>query len=373
MLSREVLAVIPARSGSKSIPHKNICAVAGKPLLAWTIEHAAASKRITRIIVSTDSPEYAQIARQHGGETPFLRPIALAQDDTPDLPVFRHALQWLQENECYLPDACVHLRPTCPIRDPKMIDEMVDILFADPTLDSVRTVTPVLHPPYKMWWQNAAGILSPVGRELKDVPEPWNAPRQSLPPTYLQTANIDVVRTNVITEKNSMTGDRIRGYVEQDFLDIDCQSELDDARVKLEQPPQLEGLLAGRLTDPRFFCFDIDGVIATLSPGNDYHLARPCQRIIQIVNALHNAGHHITLFTARGSATGIDWKGVTESQLRDWVVKYHVLRFGKPPADFYIDDRMLSLNDLNRLGEAARRLSHGTCNRKECEPERAIG
>ena len=99
MLSREVLAVIPARSGSKSIPHKNICEVAGKPLLAWSIEHAAASRRITRIIVSTDSSDYARIARQHGGETPFLRPISLAEDDTPDLPVFRHALDWLLEND----------------------------------------------------------------------------------------------------------------------------------------------------------------------------------------------------------------------------------------------------------------------------------
>lgn len=93
-------------------------------------------------------------------------------------------------------------------------------------------------------------------------------------------------------------------------------------------------------------------MIATLSPNNDYHLAQPCHHTIRIVNNLYAAGHHITLFTARGSATGVDWRAVTESQLARWGVKYHVLRFGKPAADFYIDDRMLALEELTRLGNS---------------------
>jgi ribonucleotide monophosphatase NagD (HAD superfamily) len=100
---------------------------------------------------------------------------------------------------------------------------------------------------------------------------------------------------------------------------------------------------------PKTFCFDIDGVLATLVPGNDYKQARPIPEAIIVVNRLYEAGHRIILFTARGSATGIDWAQVTRSQLEDFGVRYHELRFGKPAADFYIDDRMLTLDEARRL------------------------
>ncbi|MFW6114372.1 MAG: cytidylyltransferase domain-containing protein [bacterium] len=346
---QEILAIVPARRGSKSIPHKNVREVAGKPLLAWSIEHAVASRRITRVIISTDSAEYAKIARQYGAEAPFLRPEPLARDDTPDLPVFQHALQWLWKHEGYCPQLCVHLRPTCPVRDPNVIDHMVDILLDDGELDSVRTVAKVLHPAFKMWYRNADDLLSPVVPALPNVPEPWNSPRQTLPTTYLQTANIDVVRTRVITQQDSMTGTRIRGYIENNCLDIDTPAELDTARCRLEQDQTLEDRWRSIVTGQRCFCFDIDGVIATLTPNNDYHLCQPRRHVISIINKLYEAGHHITLFTARGSQTGLDWQEVTESQLVGWGVKYHVLRFGKPAADYYVDDRMLSIDDLHRL------------------------
>lgn len=256
MSLQEILAIIPARSGSKSIPHKNICEVAGKPLLAWSVAHAAASQRITRIIVSTDSPDYARIARQHGAEAPFMRPENLARDETPDLPVFLHALDWLDQHEGYRPDICVHLRPTCPRRDPRMIDRMVEMLAADPKLDSVRTIAKVLHPPFKMWYRAADGMLSPVIDNLGEIQEPWNAPRQCLPATYIQTANIDVIRASVIASQRSMTGRSIKGYVEDSFLDIDTIEELDRARSELEQHQASSAPLPRLLREPRFFCFD---------------------------------------------------------------------------------------------------------------------
>ena len=110
----QVLAIIPARSGSKGVPNKNIRVVAGKPLLCWAIEIAKATPEIDRVIVSTDDASYAEIARKCGGETPFLRPKALAGDLSTDLEVFLHALNWLRIKENYNPDIVVNLRPTAP-------------------------------------------------------------------------------------------------------------------------------------------------------------------------------------------------------------------------------------------------------------------
>ena len=128
----EVLAIIPARGGSKGIPRKNIKLFAAAPLLAWSIQAAKDSKTVTRVIVSTDDVEIAQVAREWGAEVPFLRPAELAEDRSPDLPLFLHALDWLKTNEGYLPDFLVQLRPTSPIRPIGLVDEAVEILLAHP-------------------------------------------------------------------------------------------------------------------------------------------------------------------------------------------------------------------------------------------------
>jgi CMP-N-acetylneuraminic acid synthetase len=332
-----VLAIIPARQGSKSIPHKNIRSVGGKPLLAYSIEHALAAQRVDRVIVSTDSPYYADIARSYGAEVPFLRPEAIAQDHSTDLEVFQHALGWLGEHEGRIPGLCVHLRPTCPVRNPADIDEMIGILEGDARLDSVRSVAQSPETPYKMWFRGEDGRLAPV--IPTDIREAHNQPRQQLPVTYLQNAAIDVTRSRTILEKHSMTGQAIYGYVMPAHFDIDYEDQL--RRVSGYLLTQRD---AHR--EPKTFCFDIDGVIACLSPGNDYAKADCHRNTIGAVNALYDRGHHIILFTARGYKTGIDWKECTEDQLRRWGVKYHELKFGKPAADYYIDDRMLSVEEL---------------------------
>src|SRR3972149_1828506 len=128
----EVLAVVQARGGSKSIPGKNIRSLAGHPLIAYSIAAGLAAQSVTRLIVSTDSQEIAEIARQYGAEVPFLRPPELAQDDSPDLPLFQHALRWLEDHEDYRPDVVVQLRPTSPLRPVGLIDEAVEALRACP-------------------------------------------------------------------------------------------------------------------------------------------------------------------------------------------------------------------------------------------------
>lgn len=338
-----ILALIPARSGSKSIVDKNIRPVAGKPLLAWSIEQALAARQVTRTIVSTDSDAYAAVARQYGAEVPFLRPAAIAGDHATDLQAFEHALNWLREHEGYVPDICVHLRPTYPLRRVGLIDEVVTVLVDNPALDAVRTVTEVLHPPFKMWTRQPDGRLVPL-LQVPGIAEPWNEPRQRLPTTYIQTANVDAVRTAVILEQHSMTGRAIHGFVEADFHDVDTERELQKVARLLQAPPPVDPSAGDRKT----YCFDIDGVIANLSPQNDYRLATPNLPMIARVNQLYEAGHRIVLQTARGSTTGIDWRPVTEAQLAAWGLKYHALHFGKPAADYYIDDRMLALEDLGQ-------------------------
>jgi len=121
-LSQNVLAVIPARGGSKSIPGKNIISIHGKPLIAHTIAQALGSTQINRVLVSTDDSEIARVSCEYGAEVPFTRPADLAGDLSPDIDTFVHALEWLDQNEDYRPDLIVHLRATGPVRRIELID-----------------------------------------------------------------------------------------------------------------------------------------------------------------------------------------------------------------------------------------------------------
>ena len=270
----EILALIPARSGSVSVPHKNIRVIAGRPLLAYSIEHALASQFINRTIVSTDSSEYAEIARQYGAEVPFLRPPEISQGTSIDLEAFTHALDWLREKEGYVPDVCVHLRPTYPTRKVDDIDSIIQILLDNPDIDSVRSVAPAPDTPFKMWLRGEDGLLSPAVKT--DVKDPYNLPRQVLPQAYLQNACIDAVRTSVITETKSMTGRRVFGYVMAENSDIDNELQLREAEAQLTKDDATEiedEALTFDLDQPKTLCFDIDGVIAAIVPGNKYDLA----------------------------------------------------------------------------------------------------
>lgn len=231
-----VLALIPARSGSKSLPHKNIRDFDGKPLLAHSILQALSAQRVDRVIVSTDSERYAEIARAFGAETPFLRPPELATDEATDLVVFQHCLDWLRDREGWCPDILVHLRPTYPRRDPTDIDRVVALLAADDDLDSVRSVAPATETPFKMWTRSVEGMLTPV---VDLGIEAYNNPRQSLPAVYLQNACIDAVRARVVREQQSMTGRRIYGYLMADNLDIDTFADFERARTlqRTEESP----------------------------------------------------------------------------------------------------------------------------------------
>lgn len=337
-----VVAIIPARSGSKSVRDKNIRIMNGKPMLAYSIEHALQTPGIDRVIVSTDSERYGEIAREYGAETPFLRPEEISRDTSLDIEVFQHAVQWLKENENYEVDICVHLRPTHPVRDPKDIEAMISLLEEHREWDSVRSVSPAQQTPYKMWlFPNDSDEMAPL--VSCDVPEAYNAPRQKLPKVYMQNACIDVVRSTTIMDKHSMTGDVIGGYKMDYDFDVDTETEFLNAEKAQLLLQAMQSRAAMKI------CCDIDGVLAAKTPGNDYGKATPMTRNISILNALYDMGHHIVLFTARGYKTGIDWKDVTRGQMQEWGVRYHELLFGKPDADIYIDDKFFELDTLRKM------------------------
>jgi len=227
----EVLAIIPARGGSKSIPRKNIRDLAGHPLIAYSIAAATSAQSVTRTIVSTDDDEIAAIARRYGAQTPFLRPAEFAQDHTTDLPVFQHALAWLRENEGYEPDLIIQLRPTSPVRPPDCVDRAVQLLLDHPDGDSVRGVVTSGQNPYKMWRIAETGRMVPL-LKLPHISEPYNSPRQALPPTYWQTGHIDVFRASTVLQKHSLTGDIILPLVLDTHYSIDIDTLRDWQRAE---------------------------------------------------------------------------------------------------------------------------------------------
>lgn len=262
----EVLALIPARGGSKGIPRKNIRDFAGAPLIAYSIAAGLQSQHVTRVIVSTDDEEIAAVARRWGAETPFLRPSEFAQDDTTDLPVFQQALTWLAEYEHYRPDFVVQLRPTSPVRPIGLIDEAIELMLTNPQADCVRGVVPSGQNPFKMWQIDPdSHQLTPLLR-LPNLKEPYNAPRQELPKTYWQTGHVDVIRAGTILEKGSLTGDVILPVLIDPRYTVDIDTPADMKRyARLMQDPELEPVdpLKSRRqfpAHPRLLVMDFDGV-----------------------------------------------------------------------------------------------------------------
>ncbi len=210
----EILALIPARGGSKGVPRKNVRMVAGKPLVAYSIEQALASCRITRTIVSTDDFEIADVAETYGAEVPFLRPAELALDLSPDIDVFRHALEWLRSRDGYQCDLVVHLRPTQPVRRVDLIDEAIDTMIRSPDAHSLRSVSRADQTPYKMW-QVVNGRLEPL-LQLTGAAESHSLPRQALPDVYWQNGYVDIVRPHVVLDLGMMAGHRIVPFIVHD-------------------------------------------------------------------------------------------------------------------------------------------------------------
>lgn len=230
-----VLGLILARGGSKSIPRKNIKLLGGKPLLAWTVERAKASRALDRLILSTDDREIAEVGKRLGAEVPFLRPANLAEDGTPDYPVFVHALEWLWENEQWRPDYIVHLRPTHPFRKTEHIDCAIELLSEHPEADAVWTVGQPPVTPYKAFRVDEQGFLAPL-LAIPGERETYNWPRQKLPPSFQHYGQVDATRYRTIREKHSLSGERILPIMlEGDIIDLDTPLDWEFAEFLIQK------------------------------------------------------------------------------------------------------------------------------------------
>lgn len=223
----KILCIIPARAGSKGLPDKNIMEFKGKPLLSWSIEHAQQSNysKNMKIIVSTDSKEYAEISKQYGAETPFLRPTNISQDLSSDFECIKHCVDWFKENENYESDIILHLRPTQPCRKVEHINMAIETFINKrEKYDSLRSVIPVEKSPYKMYSINN-DELKPLFSEVNNIKEPYNQARQLLPQCYLHNGYIDIFNSEILTD-NTISGTKIYPFV----MDMDNNIDIDEEK-----------------------------------------------------------------------------------------------------------------------------------------------
>jgi CMP-N-acetylneuraminic acid synthetase len=222
-----VLAVVPARGGSKGIPRKNLQLLGGRPLVAHAVAAARAATLVSRVLCSTDDQQIADAARQAGAEVPFLRPPELAQDTSEDWPVFVHALDWLQQHSAWVPDLVVNLRPTSPLRTPRHVDDAIRLLL-ESGADSVKAVCLARQHPHKMWLRGPNALIEPFLKTAFRLGRGPDVPRAELEDVYWQNGVVDVTRYAVIREQGVMIGRRVAGLVTEldDSIDIDTPMDL---------------------------------------------------------------------------------------------------------------------------------------------------
>ena len=224
-MNKKILVVIPARSKSKSIKNKNIRIVKNKPLLYYSIKYALKSKIVSKIIVSTDSLKYCNIAKQYGAEAPFLRPKKFAQDKSRDFEVINHALRKAEVLYNMKFSYVVLLRPTSPFRAKNLIEQSIKLLEENKKSTSVRSVIKTNYHPFRHWVKKNKYIYSP----FKNLIEPYNIPRQELPMYYFQTGEIETIKRSTIFN-GSISGKFVLPIIIRNYsIDIDSYSDLKNA------------------------------------------------------------------------------------------------------------------------------------------------
>lgn len=230
--SQRCLGLVTARGGSKGLPGKNLRFVAGKPLIAWTLEAARKAIALDRTIVSTDDAEIAETARRWGGEAPFVRPAELARDDSPHVDVVLHALAWLDEHQDYRPDYVVLLQPTSPLRTADDIDAAVALARSN-NADAVVSVCQTHDHPYLVRRIAEDGTL----KEFLPCPLSY-ARRQDLPPAYALNGAIYIVRPGVLAEARTFLPPSTQAFVmpADRSYQIDTAADLRWVELVLKHP-----------------------------------------------------------------------------------------------------------------------------------------
>lgn len=228
----KIHALIPARGGSKGVPKKNIKILGGYPLIAFSIIAAKLCPEIERIIVSTDSPEIADIARAYGAEVPFLRPPELSQDNSPDIDFIRHALIWLTSHESE-PDFIVELRPTTPLRAPILVSTAIQSIKSNTEATSLRSAHELSEPPQKMMGIHNGFLTGLFPNDSR--PEYYNLPRQTFAPAYHPNGYVDIIKTDTVRNTGRLHGSRILAFVTPYTVEVDGIEQFDYLEYIIEK------------------------------------------------------------------------------------------------------------------------------------------
>lgn len=220
----KVLALIPARAGSKRVKNKNIRALGGKPLIAYTIQAALKAKLVDRVIVSTDSKKIAEVARKAGAEVPFLRPKDLAGSGSTELEFHEHALNWLAQNEGYVPDLVVNLYPTTPFRKASTIDKAIKRMLEVPEAESLRSIRKCSEHPHKMW-QIEGAFARPFVESQSS--EQHTLAYHQLPQVFIQNASIYITKPEVLQRYRSTIGKKVLAFEMSEEESVDINTPLD--------------------------------------------------------------------------------------------------------------------------------------------------
>jgi len=231
-----IVALIPARSGSKGVPHKNIRPLGNHPLIEWSIAACRAASLIHRTIVSTDSAEYAQIALERGAEVPFLRPAEISGDQATDYDFIKHALDWLSRNGGE-PDYIVHIRPTTPFRDPVLIDQAINTFITKPQATALRSVHPMPESAYKTLEITPSGKLKRVASDSTQLDAANNA-RQQFPATYIANGYVDVLSAAFIHKMQLIHGDHVLPFITPIVNEVDTEEDFSILELVLQNHPE---------------------------------------------------------------------------------------------------------------------------------------
>lgn len=227
-----VLALIPARGGSKGVPQKNIRKIKGYPLIAYTIAAARMSQRINRVIVSTDSEEIAEIAKYYGAEVPFLRPSELATDLSGDIGFVNYAIEYMNENESFISEYLVHLRPTTPFREVSIMDDAINQCINDEECGSLRSAHIAPESPFKWFVQDKNGYYKSIRSDVSN--EDANGARQYFENVYIPDGYVDVLKSSFIIKNNILHGEKMRAFVSPCCTEIDTIEDLDYVKYQIE-------------------------------------------------------------------------------------------------------------------------------------------
>ena len=220
-----IVGLIPARAGSKRVPDKNIKSLAGHPVMAYTIAAAVESKVFSDVIVSTDSEQYADIARYYGAEVPFLRPFKFAGDVSPDIEWLAYTLGELEKSSRQY-DCFSILRPTSPFRLPETIRRAWKAFLAQEGVDSLRAVERCRQHPGKMWVIRGNRMLPLL--PLGPPEQPWHSSQyQSLPEVYVQNASLEIAWTRVALQERTIAGSVIVPFFTKEYEGFDINSSRD--------------------------------------------------------------------------------------------------------------------------------------------------